>query len=193
MLTLYSGIATTGLDFYNDDIIKLTLLVEENGKEIDQYNTLIRPRAGKKPSDISKEALDLNNVTIEELRGYNCPRGESSRIVDFLVKHIDRAGENFCYVGHYIDFDLRFLNSYIKRYTGGSIYDLLNSRRIDLMNIIPYLEYMSGYSFRDRYTLTDICNQFNISYIKYNTESKCRAIRELNHRIIERLKGGSLI
>ena len=72
---LYTAVATTGFNVESEDIIKMAFLLEEEGnpevlaKEVFH----IKPRKGRMPKDISKEALEFNGVTIEGLRKFEDP------------------------------------------------------------------------------------------------------------------------
>jgi len=89
-------IETTGLNYYNDEIVELSALKIENNVVIDEFNTLVKP-SGK----MSEKASKINHITDDMLK--NAP-AINEVLQDFV---------NFCdclpVVAHNSSFDLTFI------------------------------------------------------------------------------------
>ena len=79
MKIIFIDTETTGLNSQKHDIIQLAGLVVEDGKVIDSFNYKCQPVNW---TDISPQALQVNNTTYEQLHSYETPK---ESFVKFLV------------------------------------------------------------------------------------------------------------
>lgn len=190
MKFIYITLATTGLNTENDDIIKLSYLMEDSNNIIIDKDTLsIRPRRGKRPSEISKQALDINKITIDELRTYDNPEIKCRDFINIL-KYNSTKHNKLTVVGHNLNFDLNFLNNFIKIHTEGEyfLYNYIESGGIDLMQITPFLV-KCGILDIGNYRFKTLCDYFDLDYDIGNPISKLECLRVITHNYIKLTKG----
>ena len=108
---LFLSTATTGLNPEYDDIIKLSYRIEHNNAIVDQNTFHIKPRRGRLPSTIAKEALDFNGIDIDTLRGYGNPEEACYKFISTLKEVTNKGKDKLTVVGHNIKFDIKFLKA----------------------------------------------------------------------------------
>lgn len=169
---LYTAVATTGFNVESEDIIKMAFLLEEEGnpevlaKEVFH----IKPRKGRMPKDISKEALEFNGVTIEGLRKFEDPEIACGDLLGFLRRHSNE--DRIIAVSHNSEFDLSFIDNFIQRYTSYNIKNFIApTKHIDLISVAPFVEFSSDIKFNN-YKFDTLCEYFNLQHRKENIVSK---------------------
>lgn len=95
---------TSGLDFFNDKIIELAMVIVENGEIIDIYDEFIN--IGKA---IPQKITDLTGITNELLRD----KGIDERTVACDIK--ERITDNTLMIAHNCQFDMLFVYQLLKR------------------------------------------------------------------------------
>lgn len=180
MKYIYFAIATTGLDEIYDDIIKLSLLIEEEGNVLVKRCYNIKPRKGTKPSQLNQQTLDFNGVTIEQLREFRDPKETSDRLAEVLKEYSNNGIDKLIVVGHNNKFDSCFIDRFLARYQGyfRSKY-LVTSYDVDIMKVAPFVEFHTGIKFKD-YKLRTLTNYFNLEYDTTDINTKLNCIREIN-------------
>jgi len=111
MYIAYVDVETSGLNYDNDDIWQIGIVIEdqETGKAVDAANIKMQV---KDESRITPELLDLLNVTKEQLTGYQSREQGFKEFIEFLTKYTDPTNRNdsliFC--GYNIaGFDMYFI------------------------------------------------------------------------------------
>lgn len=102
---VFFDIETTGLDPYHSEITEIGAVIMKNGVEIDKYQVLI-----KVESKLSQEIINITGITDEMLaeKGID-PKTAIQGFIDFIG---DRK-----LVGHnLVDFDIKFIKNYAKKY-----------------------------------------------------------------------------
>ena len=135
-------IETTGLDPMYDEIIEIGAIKIENGKEIETFNTLIKPEY-----EIDEFITELTGITNEMLKSGKVP-------IDVLTEFVNFVGSNVI-IGHNVNFDLGFLNNKCRKYLDYS----LNNDYVDTMFLARRLVPNSV-----NYKLGTLAKLFNISY-----------------------------
>jgi DNA polymerase III alpha subunit (gram-positive type) len=108
MKIIFIDTETTGLSCKHHDIIQIAGLVTEDKKILDEFNFKCQPVNW---NSISKQALQINNTTVEDLKKYELPQATFIHFLKVLEKHFD--GEKFIIAGQNVKaFDWRFVVSF---------------------------------------------------------------------------------
>ena len=97
MKIIFIDTETTGLSSKIHDIIQIAGLVTEDGKILDEFNFKCQPVNWK---SISKQALQINNTSIDDLKKYEMPQATFIHFLKVLEKHFD--GDKFIIAGQKI-------------------------------------------------------------------------------------------
>lgn len=181
---LWFDLETTGIDPERNGIIQFAALVEIHGEVVDSLEIKLQPHQG---ALISKEALVVNGVSEEDIRGF-MRHDEAFRHIDaFLSRHVSRFDRNdkFYPAGYNVQFDLEFLSRMFKRYDQYGIGTFVNWRRIDPLPLLYYMEYIDKISL-DNYKLQTVCDYFGIPLNSaHDAMADVKATRELMKHIRE--------
>ena len=144
-------IETTGLDPMYDEIIEIGAIKIENGKEVEVFNTLVKPEY-----EIDEFISELTGITNEMVK-------ESPYIDEVLPKFIDFIKDSII-LGHNVNFDINFIYDNLKDklglYLTNDYVDTLRLSRLLLTNL-PH------------HRLDDLINYFNLE-----TRSEHRALND---------------
>ena len=146
---------TTGLSHYNNEIIEIAAIRIENGKIIDQFQTLVKPH-----NVISPNITRITGITNEMVKN-------SPDILNVLPDFLKFIGDSPL-IGHNITFDLRFLNSYLEENLTNSLADTMLIARKKLPNLDNHkletiVRHLNITDHQDHRALSD-CNITNKVY-----------------------------
>jgi len=180
MKTIVLDVETTGLDPINDDIIQLSCIILENGIEIDSFDEKLKPRAGRLPSTISKEALELAGITIEQLRTFELPEVVFNKFLTFLKKHVPYKAEKLTLAGQNVcNFDKFFIDNFFKMYAeSAKPYYYFKYHMLDTMIIANFMAYC-GIINVENFKLETLCKNAGINLIAHNAINDVRAVYQL--------------
>lgn len=135
MKKVFFKVKTTGLDTNLCAIHQLTYCIEVNGKVMENGYLNIKPHFG---AMIAQDALNIGNLTEDDLNSYPEPKDQLLAFEEFLGKHVDKfdSKDKYHLIGwNNIKFDDDFLRNFFKRngneYFGSWFYN--NS--IDVMSV----------------------------------------------------------
>lgn len=108
MKILWFDVETTGLDPVKNDIITLSAIIEVNGKVERTLDLKVQPHSYE---NISQEALDINGITIEQMKTFDTPEVAHEKLVAYFSKYVNRYNklDKFQPAGYNITFDMLFL------------------------------------------------------------------------------------
>lgn len=111
MIKLFTSIKTTGTIPWKHGITEIAILVENNGKVIDQMYTKMNP------SDVEfdPKALTINNEKIEDIQKYIPQEFAFKHVEEILKKHYSQ-NEKFMIVAYNAPFVYDFILNMFKRY-----------------------------------------------------------------------------
>lgn len=156
MKVMWLDLETTGIDDVKHGIVELAYIIEIDKEEKERGSFKMNPfMLGK---ECSEQALEVNNLTEEEIKTYPSPFSVYSAFLELLDKYIDRFNplDKFIMGGYNVQFDHRFLKQFFidmgDKYFGSYfIY-----RTIDVFSIITFLNYEGWFPDLDSYRLTNI-------------------------------------
>jgi len=125
---VFVDLETTGMIPGKDEIIEIGAVKVKNGIVIDEFQTLVIPK-----NPISEKITQINHITNEMVREQGIPLKLA------LQKFVDFVGDKKLIGHNIIDFDLKFLNFYLKKELGihlnNPIEDTLRLARILLKKV----------------------------------------------------------
>lgn len=111
MKRLYVDVETTGFNPYKNGIIQIAGIVEidEEEKESFNFNCNVFEK-----DEISDKALEVNNVTREQIAEFDNPKDIYSKLIDVMARHINKYNkkDKFAFVGFNASFDYNFMRSW---------------------------------------------------------------------------------
>ena len=131
---------TTGLDYSRERIIEFAAVRLENGKIVDEYQTLINPQ-----QHIRKSSMAVHGITQEMVE--DAPTEE-----EVLQKILEFIGD-YPIVAHNAIFDFSFLNEAKKRFCGEELTNARIDTQMMFKEIAPDLE---------SHGLEALTNRFNV-------------------------------
>jgi DNA polymerase-3 subunit epsilon len=175
---LWFDVETTGVDSDRHGIIQFAAIVEIDGELVDTLEIKMQPHQG---ALISEDALVVNGVSREEIQGF-MPHDEAyGKIDSFLAQYVSRFDrkDKFYPAGYNVQFDLDFLNKMFRRYDQYGIGSFVNWKRIDLLPLLYYMDYLDKIAL-ENYKLQTVCAHFGVELNSaHDAMSDVKATREV--------------
>jgi DNA polymerase III alpha subunit (gram-positive type) len=157
-------VETTGLHYYNNNILSLAYLIELNGKVVDHGTFYAKP---EDMSTIESKALQINGFTIDQILKFESQYVLYCNIVKLLKKYdIKNKEDRFITAGYNnAGCDNIFLQQLFNRYSK-SVYeywDYFKSIKLDVFTLFPIIEELTGIQFKS-HRLEDIAPIFKIEH-----------------------------
>jgi DNA polymerase-3 subunit alpha (Gram-positive type) len=102
---------TTGFSHKTQDIIQIGGIIRDNSHILEEFNLKCQPIYW---NNISPQALQVNNHTVEELRTYEHPSEIWKKFYKIITTHF--LGEKYIFVAQNVPFDWRFLGFWWNRH-----------------------------------------------------------------------------
>ncbi len=159
MKTIFFDCETTGVNPVNNDIIQIAGIIENEGEEIDNFNIRMQPFSWE---NVEQKALDVNKITIEQLKEFPEPNIAYQELTSIFDKHIDKFNkeDKFIVCGYNVRFDIGFLKEFFIKNNDSYLFSYLG-RIKDPMHIIDYLRTLNKIDVKSS-KLSDVCDYFNI-------------------------------
>ncbi len=183
---LYFDTETTGVDPVKNDIIQIAGIIEVDGEVKEEFNLKAKPFDF---TTIQDRALEVNNVTREELEEYPDPRQAYVKLLGIFTSHIDKFDreDKFFPAGQNIRFDLDFLSNFFRKNYDKYFGSWQNWKMIDSLYITNMLASL-GLLNLPNHKLETVCEHFEIKIEKaHDALSDIRATRELIMMYRERI------
>ena len=187
---LWFDTETTGVDYQKNCLIQIAGIIEVDNEIEESFNLRCRPIPG---SEISKEALEVNNLSISEINSWAYPYELYIKIKEIFEKYIDKFNrdDKFIIAGHHITFDYNFLDSFFRKLGDDYLGSYIDTRsRLDTKEIANFLRILNKLKVNN-IKLGTLCEHFNININAHEAFSDITANREVFKylmRIID--KGG---
>lgn len=152
MRMIFFDTETTGLNFKEDGIIELALLVVEDGKIVNKYDRFI-----KQDKKLSKEIVELTGISDELLE----QQGIHESFV--AVELYDLLKKDTLMIAHNCQFDLNFIFELLCRY-----YD--SDKILDLFKSMSWLDTLTVFKDRKGYPhrLENMVAHYNLSDVNFH-------------------------
>lgn len=183
---LYFDVESTGVDPIVNDIIQISGIVEINDEVKEEFNFRVQPHSYE---NISKEALEVNGITIEQMKEYPTPQETLSKLIKIFDKYVFKfnKSDKFFPVGHNIRFDIDFLFQFCKKCNFNYLGSYLDYHKADTMGLLMSLMIarkipVSGIK------LVNACEENNIELLSaHDALADIRATRLLWKKLCERI------
>jgi DNA polymerase III subunit epsilon len=111
--TLFCDVETTGIDSNKHGIIQIAGLIDIDGEIVEEFDIRLKPFKGQM---ISKESMNINGVSIEDLNKFLEPTEGYSKFVEILSKYVSKFDKNdkYFFIGYNSSFDDNFLRALFK-------------------------------------------------------------------------------
>lgn len=184
---IYFDTETTGFDAIKNDIIEFAAIFEINGTIRSKIDIYLQPLNYK---DISKEALDIQKVTIQDLKKYTPTKDGFNAIIAEFDKYVDKYNkmDKFIVCGHNVSFDLRFLTQLAEKMNFKYLNSYLHTnpdKFIDLLDKTKKLKSKIG--LKNCKLLTIYEHLFNEQFVAHNALNDIEATYKCL-KVIEKLE-----
>ena len=112
MKYLFFDIETTGVMHWKNGIHQISGLIEIDGELKEEFNFLVQPN---KDAKIEPQALEVGNVTLEQIMAYEPMQNVYKKFIEMLSKYVDKFNkkDKFSLVGYNnASFDNQFLRAW---------------------------------------------------------------------------------
>ena len=173
----YFDVETTGIDPESQDIIQFAYIIEIDGVVKKQGGIYMQPFVYE---TISPKALEVNGITIEQIKTFDSPEKAHRMITQIFGRFINKYDKNdkFYPAGYNVDFDLKFLHNFFKKNHDNYFGSWFNWHKIDPLQILYFLEYTGKIDLPD-YKLATVCKHFGIELDAHEAGSDITATRQL--------------
>jgi DNA polymerase III subunit epsilon len=181
---LWFDTETTGLEKSTHGIIQIAALMEVDGVVIDEINILMQPQKG---AMVSKDALNINGRTMEEIRGFMEHDTGYSLFMAFLNKHINKfdKDDKFHPAGYNIDFGIDFIQAMVKRYSKYGIGTYCNWKKLDGLGLVRILEQQGKIPLLNDNKLQTVCAYLNIPLKAHDALEDIKATRLVYNTLVK--------
>lgn len=182
----YFDTETTGTDQVKNDIVQFAYIIEIDDKIEDEGSIYIQPCSFE---NIEPAALQVNNLTIEQLKTFDEPQVAYKKIKKLFGKYIDKydRSDKFAPAGYHVRFDMDFLKEFFIKNNDVYFGSWFNYHFIDPLQLLYWLEHIGKISLPD-YKLTTVCEHFDIELEAHEALSDIRATRQLIKLLLKFLK-----
>lgn len=184
MKVLYFDVETTGTDPSVHEITQLALIVEIDGKVVEEANFTCQPTRWDK---IDPGALATTGVSIETLKTYQTPAlmyYQLSRLLSKYISKYTRMPDKFYPAGHNVEFDLKFLDAFLRQHGDANMKQwgaltYQNYRAIDSRGLANFHFFNGHLQELPDVKLGTLCKHFGIEIDAHDALSDIRATRNL--------------
>lgn len=189
---------TTGLDPNRNGLIQLAMIMDIDGKIVDELQVNIRPFNEDMINLVNKtvefsfqelkdnidtvgiEKLAITEIAVSEIDKFICPQGAIGTINKFLQKHINKFDKaDKAYIGGYnLPFDTAFVSEFYEKCGDKYLGSYINWKQIDVRQMLYMLDFEGKLSL-ENYKLSTACDHFGIELEAHNPMSDIKATREL--------------
>ena len=179
---LYFDVETTGRNWHKNDIIQLGLIIEINGKVVDERNLTAQPVDW---DAIEEEALEVTGMTREKLATFPEPHKMYMELIEVLGKYVDKYDKTDKYypAGYNVEFDLNFLQSFFRKNNDVYLGSWINWKKLDPLPLLFFMEYRGEIEL-ENYKLGTVAEHFGIELDAHDAFSDIRATRQIMHELI---------
>ena len=161
---LWIDTETTGLDPVNNDIIQIAGIIEIPGIQATEFNFKVAPL---NYLTIDQEALNVNKITINEMKTFESPKKVHTKFKKLLFNYVSPYDplNKLILCGQNVQFDSNMLREFCIKQNDLYWNALVTNGHFDLKFLSIALEVFVGYKIFDRYNLSDICKKLKVNLL----------------------------
>lgn len=136
---LWFDTETTGIDPVKQDIIQIAGQIVIKGIVKEEFNLKCQPFSY---DNIKQKALDINKITVDQLKTFPSPQETYQSLVDILDKYCNKYNkkDKFIPAGQNVKFDIDFTNHFFKKNGNDFFFSYISPAPFDLMQLALILE-----------------------------------------------------
>lgn len=189
MKVFYFDVETSGLDPVRNDILTLSGLIEIDGEIVDTIDLKMQPFDY---NSISKEALEVNGLKLEEIKTFDEPLIAKKKLEKFFCKYVNRFKKNktsedkLIPAGYNVLFDIRFLEEFWKKCGDSYFGAFIDYHKLDIAAIVLYVKYKGLLQFHG-YKLTQIAEALNCVFKgeAHTAQADILMTRDIGNKLLE--------
>lgn len=192
MKIIWFDTETTGLDSKENDIISLSGYLEIDRKIVETFDYKMKPFNMK---NISKEALDVNGFTLEQLESFPSPLVAKKDLEKRVKKYINPFKKNkslndrFVPAGQNVKFDTGFLEQLWTKCGDKWYGSLFSYQSLDLLSLTQIMR-LKGILKTENLKLETMANHFGVKILAHDAQSDINATREIFYKIYDSITFG---
>ncbi len=184
MKILWYDTETTGLT-ENSAMFQISGVIEIDGVEVEEFDIFCRPHEG---ADISEKALEVTNVTLEQLETYQSPKEAYNQLIDIFSKYIDKFDKNdkFVIAGQNVKFDIDVLRRFFERNNDKYLGSFLNYKQVfDTLSVYTALEIAGVVPKLEDHKLETICKIMGVELSNaHNSLADIKATKAVGDKLL---------
>jgi DNA polymerase-3 subunit epsilon len=188
MKILWYDTETTGLT-ENSAMFQISGVIEIDGVEVEEFDIFCKPHKG---ADISEQALEVTNVTREQLETFQEPKKAYEELVGIFSKYIDKFDKNdkFIIAGQNVKFDIDVLNRFFKRNNDNYLGSFLNYKQVfDTLSVYTALEIAEVVPKLENHKLETICKTMGVKLSNaHNSLADIKATKAVGDKLLAGLR-----
>ena len=184
----YLDVETTGLDSKCNDILQLAYIVEINGKIKEKGSLFCQPF---NYSNINTRALEINKLTMDEIKEFPTPQEMYSKLIKILDKYIDnytRGHNKFSPAGYNVRFDVEFLREFFHK-NNDRFYNSYFDYHLLSVDSLLYLFDYKGLIKLENYKLVTIAKHFGIEFNAHDALADIETTRRVFYKLLDYFRG----
>jgi len=182
---LYLDTETTGLDATVNGVWQMSGLIEIDGIVKQEFDFRVAPF----PNDVLEDkALEVGQVTEEQLRAFNPPMKVYKVLTTLFAKYIDKYDkqDKFTLIGYNVNFDDAMMRAWFKKLGDNYWGSWVKGYRLDVYQLVAYLNIMGMLKTETgKLKQEDVASALGIEYDAHNSLEDIRVTRKLLEHVNE--------
>jgi DNA polymerase-3 subunit epsilon len=182
-------VETTGLNPVLNDIISFAVLVEIDGKIVDEFQWNCQPFSYK---NMSQKALEVSGFTLEQIKTFMRPEAMYEALISLLEKYANRydRSDKFVVGGYNVAFDIEFLFNFFKKNHDPWFGSWFNHKYLDPFPLVRVFDYCGVREICDLKDnkLQTLAAAYNIPIQAHDSLSDIKATKRLFDLFCEYVK-----
>ena len=178
-------VETTGLNPEKNAILQLAyqVTINEEVKETGEFR--MQPFPG---DQIDTQALEINKITMDQLKGFDNPQKVFHDIQNVLLRYVDKYNKDdkFILAGYNVGFDVGFLKAFWKKNQDKYFGSFFTYKPLDVYALVLAYCYFRKLTLPN-HKLETMANFFNIPIEAHDARSDIEATRKIFYKIGEQL------
>lgn len=178
---------TSGLKAVDNAILTLSGVMEIEGKIVDEINLSMQPFKGDL---IIQEALDINGITVEQIKTFDHPEVAFRKLIKFFSKYINKYDKNdkFSLAGYNIvKFDIPFLEMLFKKCNDNYFGSWVNGEPLDVYQFVLIMKKLGGIKCEGA-KLEKVAQQLEIPILAHDAKEDILATRKVYYKLIDKIE-----
>jgi len=177
---------TTGLDPVKNDILTLAGVLEIDGKIVKSIDLKMQPF---NYDNISKEALEVNGLTIEQIKTFDEPKMAYKKLVFFLNGCVNRYNKNDKMIpaGYNVNFDVNFLFEFFKKCNNPYCGSYLDYHKLDVASLVLFFKIHGIFDFYG-FKLEKVAAQLKIPLDAHDAKEDILATRQVYYKLMDKIE-----